>query len=165
MNVGFLCIDQGLRDWMAMTYPSLNLYSEVDTLIFSHDVIILLESYQIEGKFYSLRPLWEKFMLVDKNLRYKSLIVAGFRHFQLPNYHYLYSSANELDHVISHAKAIWEKPSYPSNCDIDIRDPLSMLLKSHYKANFQDLLIEGWKKLKPIEREVCNGILIHEMDS
>ena len=164
MNAGLLCIDNNLSDWILMAYPELRVYSEGNPEIFSHEVILLMETYLIGSKAYTLCPLWEKFMRVDKRLRYKYLVVLGFGKVPHSNYHSLYAPPEELANVLTHAKPLSEhSPCIPSLA-IDIRDPLSALLKSHYKANMQDLLTEGWKKLKPIERELSEGRLIHQLD-
>ena len=164
MNAGLLCTVDGLTEWFEKTYPGLHLYSEGNTDIFSHEVVLLMESYLIGGKAYTLRPLWEKFMRVDKKLRYKTLVVIGYGKHPQSNYHSLYEPQESLELVFQRAKPLSEHPDYYQSTAIDIRDPLSALLKSHYKSNMQDLLTEGWKKLKPIEKELANGRLIHQLD-
>ena len=155
MNAGLLCTNENLSKWFTKTYPDLNLYREGCTEIFSHEVIILLESYLIGGKSYDLCPLWKKFMRVDKNLRYKYLVVLGYKNNKTPNYHSLYSPENKLEYILSKAKPISEYSPCMSNSALDIRDPLSALLKSHYKANIQDLLTEGWKKTQTLRTGAC----------
>ena len=164
MNAGLLCTVDGLTEWFEKTYPGLLLYSEGNTDIFSHEVVLLMESYLIDGKAYTLRPLWEKFMRVDNKLRYKTLVVIGYGKHPQSNYHSLYGPQESLELVFQRAKPLSEHPDYYQSTAIDIRDPLSALLKSHYKSNMQDLLTEGWKKLKPIEKELANGRLIHQLD-
>ncbi|MFK7925795.1 MAG: hypothetical protein AB8H47_27855 [Bacteroidia bacterium] len=156
MRIALLNTEPLITEWFARDYPAVQVCTEANESFMEAEYMLLLSWYEIEGEFFQLLPLWEKYLRLRHNA--KKLVLIGARPFAKGNnYLQIGNMPSNWENWGKSVVRVRQKPAFPDLVEKDLIYYIERILHSHGHRAFQKLLARVQTLLRPIERALQSG--------
>ncbi len=163
MSIAFLQRHPDWAEWMESFHPGVNIFEEVNEDLLSHDLILIMPGYRIEGRYFHILSLWQE-LLTNPNAEAfagKKLGMIGAVEHKSSNYLYVDSCGDDLRSWGKQAKLAQDlgrsENIFPKMVDHDILGPLKKAFLSHGDRTLHVLFDKFLGEVRLLEKGIGKG--------